>query len=88
MAISPKEQHEKHAKSILARRAGNKSNETKAPVKAPAQDNTVKPAQDNTVKPVQPYAGLGVKELREECEGRGIKFKKKDTIAQLIAKLS
>lgn len=83
--ISPKNQHEAEAKRILARRGlaeAKKDEPIKRvePIKGGASNGA-----DTAGK--SEYEGLSVKELRAECEGRGIKTKKKDTIAVLIGKL-
>lgn len=96
---SPTQQHEEMAKKILARRGSSKSNDkpalkkTKAPTvtptvtKAPAVDLN-DPATHGNV-PTNQYAGKSVKDLRAMCKAHEpkIKYTKKDTIAQLIAKL-
>jgi len=74
--ISPKAQHEKHAKLIMARRNTNTTNDTPA-VTAP----------EPTPEPVVHDKPKTREELRLECDVQGIKYKKKDTIAVLIYKL-
>ena len=86
---TPAQQHEAMARKILARRKNNKSNTVpegkKVKVNVEPAKPVVAPAKvADEVETVNPYEGLGKKELRLECDGRGITYKKKTTIAQLI----
>lgn len=92
---NPSQQHAEQAKQIMARRANSKSNDKPAPKKS---GKPVTPTVDKTPDVVVAkvpeasgniYAGKDVKELRAMCKARTPKIKctKKDTVAELIAKL-
>ncbi len=102
MSITPTSQHKQQAEKIMKRRAQNKSNttgvqttKTKAPtateltVTEESVDGVNK-ANDTIKEPTQKadkYAGMNRKALRGMCETKDIEYKKKDTVAMLIAKL-
>lgn len=73
---TPAQQHEEHARKILARRGSTKNNET-------AITKPVKKIPPSTTSEVK----LTRKELRDKCVDAGIAFKKKDTIEILLEKL-
>ena len=87
---SPKSQHETQAKKIMARRSrlSNNDRPAKEAVTPPAKEVVTPPAKE-AVKEANKskYAGISRKDLRLECDARGIVYKKKNTISELIAKL-
>ncbi len=78
MAQSPSQQHAVHAQKILARRATKEALKAKLPPVDPV------PVRE----PVTPVPVKTIKELRAECDNKGIKYKKKDTPKQLTEKLN